>query len=71
MLLGFSDRFELGLRLGTRAGLRLGRLLGFSEGFELGLMLGIKRLKLGLPMGLSDRVAGFQLFALELLALYC
>jgi hypothetical protein len=33
--LGFSDGFELGLRLGTREGVRLGLPLGFSDGFEL------------------------------------
>jgi hypothetical protein len=52
-LLGFSDGIELGLRLGTREGVRLGLPL------ELGLRLGTKEgARLGLPLGFSD---GFEL----------
>ena len=60
MPLGFSDRLELGLRLGTN-GLRLHLPLGFSDRLELGLRLSIRArlstregLGLGLPLGFSD-----------------
>ena len=64
-LLGFSDGIELGLRLGTREGVRLGLPLGFSDGFELGLRLGTREgvrlgtregVRLGLPLDLSDGI---------------
>ena len=62
--LGFSDGTELGLRLGTREGVRLGLPLGFSDGFELGLRLGTREgVRLGLPLGFSDGF-GFPLAAL-------